>query len=368
MTTLVKSRVRRWLLALALAVVGTTAILFLSRVYYDGPVSDHYNGRHFENPEGQDGTGGARKPGPKQLLDDVTGRNRHAWPRSIPVTPTIPARRIDGDAMRITWIGHATALIQTQGLNILLDPVWAKRDSPVQFDGPRRVRKPGVRFDDLPRIDIVLISHNHYDHMDIPTLGELWQRDRPLIVTALGNDELLRRHGITAVARDWNGRIAVRPGVEIIVERAHHWSGRWLLDRNRTLWCGFTITLPGGNIFYAGDTGPAQMQWADAAAARGPIRLAVLPIGAFKPGRAESGNHISPVEAVAAFKRLRAAYAFGVHWGTFELTNEGVNEPRDVLAATLAQQGIPGARFRTTEPGVSVDIPSLPLPGGGTGA
>ncbi|WP_419814878.1 MBL fold metallo-hydrolase [Glacieibacterium sp.] len=361
-------RAPRRLLALVLAITGTTAILMLSRVYYQGPVSDHFNGRHFENPEGEYGTGGARKPGPEQLLDDVTGKNRRSWPRSIPVNLTVPARRVDGKAMRITWIGHATALIQTQGLNILLDPVWVKRDSPVQFDGPRRVRAPGVRLEDLPRIDVVLISHNHYDHLDMATLATLWQRDRPVVVTGLGNDELLRRHGIVAAARDWGGRVALRPGIEVIVERAHHWSGRWLLDRNRTLWCGFTVTLPGGNIFYAGDTGPARMQWADAAATRGPIRLAVLPIGAFKPGRAESGNHISPVEAVAAFRRLKAAYAFGVHWGTFELTNEGVNEPRDVLAATLASQDIPAARFRTTEPGVPVDIPSLPRPVGATGA
>src|SRR3546814_15568207 len=108
--------------------------------------------------------------------------------------------------MVATWVGHSTVLVQTAGLNILTDPIWSERASPVSFIGPKRVREPGIRFEDLPKIDLVLVSHNHYDHMDLPTLKRLWERDRPLIVTSLGNDTLLRRAGIGAVARDWGGR------------------------------------------------------------------------------------------------------------------------------------------------------------------
>lgn len=352
----------RWL-AIVFALAGAAALVAaaaaphpFTRTYYRGPVSDHFDGTRFLNPEGESGTGGARKPRLRALYDDVTGADHDAWPM-VPVTPTVPPRRVAGGAMRVTWIGHATTLVQTQGLNILIDPVWAERDSPVQFAGPKRVRAPGVRLADLPAIDLILISHNHYDHLDLATLRALWRRDRPLIVTGLGNDTLLGWHGIPALGRDWGDRVPVRPGLDVIVERAHHWSGRWLFDRDRTLWCGFTVTLPHGNLYYGGDTGPAGMEWADAAARHGPIRLAILPIGAFKPGREESGNHISPVEAVDAFVRIGAATALGVHWGTFELTNEGVDEPATLLAAEVRRRGIAPARFRTLAAGAAWDVP-----------
>jgi L-ascorbate metabolism protein UlaG (beta-lactamase superfamily) len=259
--------------------------------------------------------------------------------------------------MRVTWIGHATVLIQTQGLNILTDPIWSDTAGPMDGVGPKRVRAPGVAFDDLPKIDLVLISHNHYDHMDLPTLERLWSRDRPLIVTSLGNDQLLRDEGIEAVARDWDGAVPVKPGVSVIVERVHHWGSRWGEDRNRALWSGFTIVLPGGNLFFAGDTGWGDGSWPKLAARHGPFRFAILPIGAYHPREIFGRSHIDPAQAIAVFQALGAGQALGIHWGTFRLTDEGPDAPRIELARQLLAKGIATGRFVTTDPGNALIVP-----------
>ncbi len=332
---------------------------FLDSIYYHGPVSGHFDGARFYNPDGEYGTGGSKRPSLGRFARFMTGREQTAWPENVPVTPTRPLTRIDGPQMVATWVGHSTVLIQTAGLNILTDPIWSERASPFDFMGPKRVRQPGVRLDDLPRIDLILLSHNHYDHMDLPTLKRLWDRDKPLIVTSLGNDTLLRRAGIPSVARDWGGRVQVKPDVNVIVERVHHWDSRWMSDRNRALWCGFTVTLPGGNLFFTGDTGWGDGSWIREAAAHGRPRLALIAIGAFRPREIMSGNHISPEEAVDVFKGLGAQNAVAVHWGTFQLSNEGVDEPRGVLNATLQHDGIAAGRFQAPEPGQSINIPAL---------
>lgn len=339
--------------------------------YYDGPVSSHFDGRHFFNPEGESGSGGAQRDGMLQYLRIAEGRDRsHPWPASIAVRQTVPARRIYGSALRVTWIGHATTLIQTDGLNILFDPVWAERSSPVSFAGPKRVRAPGVRLGDLPPIDLILISHDHYDHLDVDTLRYLAERDHPRIVTGLGNDRLLAGYGIAATAGDWGQTIAVRPDVRVRIMRAHHWSERWLNDRDSTLWVGFRLEMPGGAIYYSGDTGPGDMAWAREAAAGPRPRLALLPIAPYKLASPPTGNHIDPEEAAAAFAMIDPAYALGVHWGTFQLGEEPVDDaPRRLRAALLARR-IDPARFRTLEPGLGWDVPSSapPSPSLGTPA
>ena len=201
--------VLRWLgtiilfLAAGLCFLPTVIPPFLDRIYYQGPASDHFDGERFVNPEGPvSGSGSGRN----FFSRWASSEERVTWPRSVPVTPTVPPDRVDGLEMRVTWIGHATVLIQTQGLNILTDPMWSDVASPFPPFGPDRVRAPGVRFEDLPRIDLVLVSHNHYDHLDLPTLRRLWQRDRPLIVTSLGNDRVIgegrRRSGRARLGRD----------------------------------------------------------------------------------------------------------------------------------------------------------------------
>lgn len=325
-------------------------------VYHRGPPSDHFTGTRFFNPEGQRGAGGSRTQGKLAFAWNKLAARRH-WPARIPVTPGTPPARVPGPAMRVTWIGHSTVLVQADGLNILTDPIWSERASPVSFAGPKRVRAPGVRFGDLPRIDLVLVSHSHYDHMDVATLRRLWARDRPLIVTGLGNEVVLGKAGVPAVARDWGGVVDVRPGIRVRLDRVHHWSARGLRDRDATLWTGFTVALPHGDLYFAGDTGAGDMAWVKAARAWGPPRLAILPIGAIGANGRASGNHITPATAVTAMRRIGAASALAVHWGTFELTDEGVDQPPRLLAAALRGQGVSPARFRVLAPGVGWAVP-----------
>ncbi|WP_232475955.1 MBL fold metallo-hydrolase [Flavisphingomonas formosensis] len=330
-------------------------------VYYTGPASGHFDGKRFFNPDGESGTGGAQRDGAIAFIEIGLGRaGHHGWPSSVPIRPSVPPRRVDGQDMRVTWIGHATTLVQTEGLNILIDPVWATRDSPVQFAGPKRVRAPGVALSDLPPIDIILISHNHYDHLDIPTLQFLAQRDKPAILAGLGNDTLLADYGLTAIARDWGQTVMLR-GIPIRLTRAHHWSAHWLNDRDRALWTGFRLTLPGGDLFYAGDTGAGDMHWPVEARGQAPIRFAILPIAPYKLLGPPTGNHIDPEQAVAAFSMLGAAYALGVHWGTFQLGPEPIDGPPNRLRASLAAHHIDAVRFRTMEAGESWMIPRLPV-------
>ena len=339
----------------ALCFAPTLVPPFLDRIYYRGPPSDHFDGEHFFNPE--DRVAPPLAPRAGFVGRWLAGTGQAAWPDRVAVRPTRPPARVAGKRMLVTWIGHSTVLVQSAGLNILTDPIWSERASPFSFAGPRRVRAPGIRFDDLPKIDLVLLSHDHYDHMDLATLKQLWDRDRPQIVTSLGNDSILKGRGIASRAADWGQVVHVPGGPDVVVERVHHWGSRWGVDRNRALWSGFTVRLAGGNIFFAGDTGWAGGGWADAAAKHGPFRLAILPIGAYLPTDVMQPNHMNPDESLAAFQRLNPGMAIGVHWGTFRLTFEDIGDPPRRLAAALKTKGIAPNRFLTTEVGQSIEVP-----------
>ena len=371
------------LLVILFGLTATIVPRFLDRIYYRGPAGDHFDGERFFNPEGDEDvaappTGGSRSGFLWRYLTKRDGRP--PWPETVAVTPGKPAARVEGERMVVTWIGHATVLVQTDGLNILTDPVWSERTGPFGR-GPRRVAAPGVRFEDLPRIDLVLVSHNHYDHLDLPTLKRLWARDRPRVVTSLGNDAILRANGIEATALDWNqALIAPRGGASFVSKHpspsceaglaecrfgiyaipVHHWGSRWFTDRNRALWSGFVVHLPRGNLFFAGDTGWGEGKWPAEAAAYGPIRLAILPIGAFRfvPGQMSIGSHIGPVEAVRVFDRLGATMALPVHWGTFRLSFEGYDTPPKMLDLLMRCTGADPARFTGHGIGVPFEVPA----------
>lgn len=338
---------------------------YLDRIYYHGPDSGHYDGERFFNPDGEDTV---RVPGNRRggragfLWRQATGADgRPEWPDRVAVHKDMPPARVDGGAMRATWVGHATVLVQANGLNILTDPIWSEVAGPFGLAGPRRTAPPAIDFDKLPKIDLVLISHNHYDHLDLPTLKQLWARDKPAIITSLGNDTILRSAGIEARGLDWGERAELRPGVEVIVNRNHHWGSRWFTDRNRALWSSFVVTLPGGNLFFAGDTGAGDYKWADQAASYGPIRLAILPIGAFRfqEGEMRTGSHIGPGEAIKLWNRMGRPTTLPMHWGTFRLSWEGYWTPPRMLRAIQACAGETSGRFAPQSLGRAWDIPTL---------
>lgn len=357
------------LLLWAVIVVAALPVVippFLDRIYYGGPASAHYDGERFFNPDEGEGEweGDPTRPhSPRRggfLMRFITGDDRPAWPEHVPVEPSVPEPRIEGERMVVTWIGHATALIQTQGLNILTDPIWSDHATPFPPVGPERVAAPGVRFEDLPPIDLVIVSHNHYDHLDLPTLRRLWERDRPTIVTSLGNETVIAQSGARAVARDWGERVRVSDEVSVIVTRNHHWGSRWGVDRNRALWSSFVIETPTGNIFFAGDTGPGDMEWPREAAAYGPVRLALIPIGAFRFEREQewSGSHVGPMHAAMVWNRLGRPTAIGMHWGTFRLSWEGYMTPVRMLDMLLDCAGGEGF-FRPLRHGQPIEVPPV---------
>ena len=202
--------------------------------YYQGPVSDHFDGLRFFNPQGTP---------PGSLRDLLRWRwqgERAVWPTSVPVAqPFMPQPRVDD--LTITMVGHATMLVQTQGMNILTDPVWSDRASPVSFAGPRRVTAPGIAFDDLPPIDAVLLSHSHYDHLDLPTLHRLKAAHDPLVIAPLGNEAILAGTGLTTRTGDW-GDVLETGALRVHLVPCHHWSARGMRDRSMALWAGFVVT------------------------------------------------------------------------------------------------------------------------------
>ncbi len=368
-------------IVIALCLAITIVPPFLDRIYYDGPVSRHYDGGHFFNPDGE--IEFSSPPGTNRrgfLLRWLTGQDeRPEWPKSVAVKPSHPPAFAAPRGMVATWVGHATVLVQAAGLNILTDPIWSDYASPFPPLGPKRVAKPGIRFDDLPKIDLIIISHNHYDHMDIPTLKRLWERDRPKIIVSLGNEQILKDNGIPAIALDWGQSVSGAaldklgpqtviqcenyehcPDYRVHVVRNHHWSSRWGTDRNRALWSSFLIQTRAGNIFFAGDTGAGDMAWPAEAARIGPIRLAMIPIGAFRfwPGQMEADSHIGPQRAVEVFEKLKASTAIPIHWGTFRLSYEKWDTPPRMLELFLKCEGIARQRFAPLRIGQSIQVPA----------
>ena len=318
--------------------------------YYNGPVSDHFDGVRFFSPGRPKSLGKSTR----DLLRWQFGGGKELWPAQFPSPyQDKPPQRADG--LRVTLVGHASYLIQTAGLNILMDPLWSQRASPVSFAGPKRVNPPGIAFDDLPQIDCVLITHNHYDHMDATTLVRLATQFNPRIIVPLGNDAILKatdKRLTNITAHDWRESIQLSDVVRVTLEPALHWSARGIMDRFMALWCSFVIEAPVGNIYACGDTGYDPNSIFPAMRAKyGGFRLALLPIGAYEPRWFMQEQHMNPEEAVKVFQELGADTAIGHHWGTFRLTNEGVDRPREALAAALSAARIEASRFQAFQPG-----------------
>ena len=337
--------------------VGAGAISYERRQnrYYSGPVSDHFDGIEFFNPEGEE---------PKGLLDVVKWQlngQRKKWPASYPSPfDDTPPERVHGNELRVSFVGHATILVQTQSINFLTDPVWSKRASPFQWAGPARVNDPGIKFENLPPIDFILLSHNHYDHLDLATLQKLHAKFEPLIITPLGNDTILKDHfsEFNITVGDWGDSVAVSNSVNVTFEPAHHWSARGVADRRNALWAAFVIHTPDGLIYHIGDTGFHNgINYRAAQEKYGEFRLAILPFGAYEPRYFMRGQHQNPDEAVRGHLLCKTHFTLGHHWGTFQLTDESIEDQIEHLDEALLKHGVSKEEFRALQPGEVWNIP-----------
>ena len=328
--------------------VGYAAHRRNANPYYHGPVSDHFDGVRFHGPE---------QPPDKDFSDIARWRmtaKREDWPAAFPspFRADQPPKRVAG--FRVVLIGHASYLFQTAGRNILVDPVFSKRASPFRFAGPKRANPPGIAYEALPPIDAVLITHNHYDHLDGLSMARLWRDHQPLIVAPLGNDAILRGYEETmhVETRDWGESVDLGGGLAVHLAPANHWSARGLNDRRMALWCAYVLTGPRGVHYHVGDSGLGDGRiFRDVRARFGPPRLATLPIGAYEPRWFMRPQHMNPADAVEAFRLLGAEQALGHHWGTFKLTDEGIERPAEALTAALGAAGLDQGRFLAMRPG-----------------
>ena len=315
---------------------------YLSAPGYDGEKSSHFDGTRFQN------IGGAEAKGFWDLLKWMATQDQEPWHYRDEVSPLEPRQIVtQPDTNRITFINHATFLIQADSLAILTDPIWSDRASPFQFAGPKRYHEPGIRMNQLPPIDLVLISHNHYDHLDIQTLTALKRRNDPLFIVPLGVDELLRQHDISRVVTlDWWQRHEVGSFGNITAVPAQHFSGRGLFDRDKTLWSGYMIetALSGKRLYFAGDTGYGP--FVDEIAQRyDRIDMALLPIGAYKPRWFMQPIHIDPAQAVTMHGDLNVGRSIGMHFGTFPMADDGMNSAREDLIRARKEAGVDADSF-----------------------
>ena len=319
-----------------------------------------FDGKRFSNPAGP------TLAKPHHLLRWILTRKSAKWPRHLPNPPADPvAQRVEGTRLRITLINHATVLIQGGGLNILTDPVFSQRVSPVSFAGPRRHRLPGIPLQELPPIDAILISHTHYDHLDLHSIRQLHDRDKPLILAPLNTSHHISKVcDNNAVELNWWDREPLTTGNASTSDftatfvPSLHWTSRSLGDQNTSLWGGYVVSLPGGHIYFAGDTGYGTGQhFLQAVAEFHSFRCALIPIGAYEPRWFMKPQHMNPAEAVQAFENLQAKHAIGIHHGTFKLTDEAHDQPVLDLQVALEASRVAPEAFRALGNGQSWDIP-----------
>ena len=310
-------------------------------------LSDHFDGNRFFNPTLPKGFAPSWRSALKMAREP-----RSRWPAWV---ENKGAHRLNetlgADEVAITFVNHATFLIQTGGVTILTDPVWSERASPFRRIGPKRVRKPGVAFEDLPTIDIVLLSHNHYDHLDIATLTQLRRSFAPTVLAAAGDARLVEPLGFKSVRElDWWDEIQFNDTLKVTMVPAQHFSARSPFDRQKSLWGGYMIESWGRRVYFAGDTGYST-HFSDIRTRLGSPDIAILGIGSYEPRWFMKPIHMNPAEAVCAHRDLDSKQSIGMHFGTFQLTAEAIDQPQADLKRALSEGGVSESEFVTLHEG-----------------
>lgn len=333
-----------WVLALLVIVFLGISIIgwWFSAQGYEGSTTNHFNGTTFENLEDVEAKGFF------DVLKWSINREEGEWMELTEDDVTFaekPASRVT-NSLSITYVNHATFLIQAGGLNILTDPVWSERVSPLSFAGPKRMRPPGLKYEDLPEIDFVIISHNHYDHLDINTLKKLNEQYSPEFIVPLGVDLYLNQEGISqTISLDWWSEHSVSETVTVTSVPAQHFSARGLFDRNKTLWAGYVLEADSGSVYFAGDTGYGEF-FKEIGKRFDDITVGLIPIGAYKPQWFMSPIHVNPEEAIQVHKDVNAKISFGMHFGTFPLADDGMDEPVNDFTDAMKKTENAGVNFK----------------------
>ncbi len=319
---------------------------FLSGGNYTGPVSAHFNGKRFKNPSGRDAN--SFKDVGKYIKDrkpDAWSYNKEAYVRQEEL-PNAKAEEI-----QYLFVNHSTFLIQHQGHNILTDPIWSKRCSPFQFAGPKRFRPPGLEFSYLPSIDLVLISHNHYDHLDKNTIKALNKNHNPTYLVPLGVDKIMKKWGCeNVISLDWWQNKKV-DNLEITAIPANHFSSRGTFDRNTTLWCGYVIKSDNKTIYYVGDTGYGP-NFGLVKEKFPPIDLSFIPIGAFRPEWFMGPIHVTPEEGIKIHLDVASKKSVAMHFGTFPLADDNSQRAISRLRSELDRLAISESEFSVPQEGI----------------
>jgi L-ascorbate metabolism protein UlaG (beta-lactamase superfamily) len=311
-------------------------------MFNDGP---HTDGKIYFNP----GETSAR--GLRDLIKWKLTSRAARWPDQVEVIPQALPPAPTADGVVAAWVGHATFVLRTRSATILTDPIFSDRAGPVSWLGPKRVAAPGIDFAAIPRVDLVLLSHDHFDHCDLPSLRALARRDDPWVVCPLGHRALLARAGLKRVTElDWWGSTVCPPGTEVTLVPARHWSRRSPFSTNRRLWGGFVLRSGGRQVYFAGDSGYEEGLFSEIRTRCGVPDLALVPIGAYEPRWFMASAHMNPAEALLVHREVGARKSVAMHWGTFQLTDEGFKDPAHALDAARG----PAEDFVWVHPGQSV--------------
>lgn len=330
------------LFVLAVLFIGQT----ISTQPYRGATSDHFDGKKFVNP------GNVTAKGFPDLFKFLLGRDQGPWTKNYETYVGKKPKSPEKGQVKLTFVNHSTFLIQWEKFNILTDPVWSDRCSPFTFVGPQRMRPPGIRFEDLPKIDLVLLSHNHYDHLDISTVLKLEDKFEPTFIVPLGVASYLRKNDVSNIIElDWWEKTDQK--LHITAVPSQHFSGRGFYDRDKSLWCGYVLEHQGKKVYFAGDSGYGSF-FKEIGKKLGPMDISMIPIGAYLPQWFMSPIHVSPQESIKIHQDVKSKQSIAMHFGTFPLADDGMGRAEKDLMATLKKSKISQEKFMIPDEGIPI--------------